>query len=307
MYRVRFHGRGGQGMKTAGRILGSAFFASGFEVQDAPRYGAERRGAPMVAYVRASRRPIHERGVITHPDLVVVADDTLVPIPAAGVMSGLGPRSVVLLATAEPIETWRARLPGIRAVLALPVESSDVEALAFVGARCAAAGARMTGSIEWSAFDEALEAELSSLGAEMVDINRRQARTTWQAFADREGFVEEGPEATSTVDERPEWTDLPADPGQRAAPNIQAAATSVQVRTGLWRTVRPVVDRERCNHCTWICAPLCPDSAIAVGADGGPAIDLDHCKGCMVCAAVCPSHAIASVPEREAARAEGER
>ena len=43
MYRIRFHGRGGQGMKTASRILGTAFFLSGYEVQDAPRYGAERR------------------------------------------------------------------------------------------------------------------------------------------------------------------------------------------------------------------------------------------------------------------------
>ncbi|MEN8711676.1 MAG: 2-oxoacid:acceptor oxidoreductase family protein, partial [Arenicellales bacterium] len=45
MYRIRFHGRGGQGMKTASRILGTAFFLAGYEVQDAPRYGAERRGA----------------------------------------------------------------------------------------------------------------------------------------------------------------------------------------------------------------------------------------------------------------------
>jgi 2-oxoacid:acceptor oxidoreductase gamma subunit (pyruvate/2-ketoisovalerate family) len=63
MYRIRFHGRGGQGMKTASRVLGSAFFRAGFEVQDAPRYGAERRGAPVFAYVRADRRPIDERGV----------------------------------------------------------------------------------------------------------------------------------------------------------------------------------------------------------------------------------------------------
>ena len=39
MYRIRFHGRGGQGIKTAGRILGTAFFQEGYEVQDAPRYG----------------------------------------------------------------------------------------------------------------------------------------------------------------------------------------------------------------------------------------------------------------------------
>ena len=72
MYRIRFHGRGGQGMKTASRILGSAFFAEGFEVQDAPRYGAERRGAPIFAYVRAARYPIHERGIITRPDLATL-------------------------------------------------------------------------------------------------------------------------------------------------------------------------------------------------------------------------------------------
>jgi len=43
MFRICFHGRGGQGMKTASRILGTAFFIEGYEVQDAPRYGAERR------------------------------------------------------------------------------------------------------------------------------------------------------------------------------------------------------------------------------------------------------------------------
>ena len=56
MYRIRMHGRGGQGIKTASQILSSAFFAAGFEVQDAPRYGAERRGAPLFAVVRADRR-----------------------------------------------------------------------------------------------------------------------------------------------------------------------------------------------------------------------------------------------------------
>jgi pyruvate ferredoxin oxidoreductase gamma subunit len=89
MVRIRFHGRGGQGIKTASRILGTAFFRAGFEVQDAPVYGAERRGAPMFAYVRAAREPIRERGLIAHPDLVVVADETLAGIPAANVLLGL--------------------------------------------------------------------------------------------------------------------------------------------------------------------------------------------------------------------------
>jgi len=48
-----------------------------------------------------------------------------------------------------------------------------------------------------------------------------------------------------------------------------------------------------------VCSEFCPDSAIKVGADGRPEIDYDHCKGCMVCVAQCPPHAIAAVPERE--------
>lgn len=77
MLRIRFHGRGGQGMKTASRPLGSAAFHAGFVVQNAPVYGAERRGAPMAAFTRIAQTPILERGAIVQADLVVVADDTL--------------------------------------------------------------------------------------------------------------------------------------------------------------------------------------------------------------------------------------
>src|SRR3990172_2379813 len=107
MFQIRFHGRGGQGIKTASRVLGSAFFLEGFEVQDAPRYGAERRGAPIFAYVRAARAQIQERGVITRPDLVVVADETLIPVPSAGVLQGVSAHTVLLVNSAEPEDVWR--------------------------------------------------------------------------------------------------------------------------------------------------------------------------------------------------------
>ncbi len=107
MYRIRFHGRGGQGVKTASRILGNALFIEGFEVQDAPRYGAERRGAPIFAYVRASSEPIYERGIIQQPDLVVVADDTLVTVPTAGVLNGVTSNTVVLINSSEEAALWK--------------------------------------------------------------------------------------------------------------------------------------------------------------------------------------------------------
>ena len=106
MYRIRFHGRGGQGMKTASRVLGSAFFIEGYEVQDAPRYGAERRGAPIFAYVRASKHPINERGIILRPDLVVVADvgvdqDSQFPVARLDEARALREEAQTLLASYE--------------------------------------------------------------------------------------------------------------------------------------------------------------------------------------------------------------
>ena len=109
-------------MKTASRILGSAFFKAGYEVQDAPRYGAERRGAPIFAYVRAAKTAINERGIISHPDLVIVADDTLVGMPAAGVTLGMDAHTVLLINTHESVETWQQRLNTEARILVLAAQ-----------------------------------------------------------------------------------------------------------------------------------------------------------------------------------------
>jgi pyruvate ferredoxin oxidoreductase gamma subunit len=77
MLRVRLHGRGGHGIKTASRILGTAAFLSGWQVQDSPIYGAERRGAALTAFTRIDTEPIHERGVLATPDFILVGDETL--------------------------------------------------------------------------------------------------------------------------------------------------------------------------------------------------------------------------------------
>lgn len=77
MIKVRFHGRGGQGMKTSSRILGTAAFLSGLYAQDFPIYGAERRGAPVVAFTVVSEEPILERGYIFDPDILLISDETL--------------------------------------------------------------------------------------------------------------------------------------------------------------------------------------------------------------------------------------
>ncbi len=304
MYRIRIHARGGQGAMTASRILGSALFGEGFEVQDAPRYGAERRGAPIFAYVRANRAAILERGVIERPDLVVVADDTLIPVAAAGVLTGVTQRTVLLIHTAEDAETWQRRLGLAGPVVTLAPQLESAGELRFVGVRCAGASARLLGTISRAALTAAIREELAALGPLAVAENLELALAAYDSFEREAGCVEEAPDAAPGGVAAPDWIDLPFEEADISAPDIHAAATSVQVRTGLWRTMRPVIDLERCHRCHWLCSTLCPDGAIRVLEDGAPEIDYEHCKGCMICVAVCPTHAIAAVPETQARRAE---
>jgi len=300
MFRVRFHGRGGQGMKTASRILGSACFLAGWEVQDAPRYGAERRGAPIFAYVRADLRPIRERGIIRRPDLVVVADATLVPIPAAGVLAGLDQRSILLINSPEPAELWKDRLNLAGDVISLRAggESLERAELPYAGTACAAAAARLLGFIGPSLMDQAIREELSGLGEAVIAKNLAAARAAYESMAKHEGAVEESAAPAADGYRLPDWVDLPFEEASVSAPVIHAGLTSEAVPTGLWRTLRPVIDYERCNRCWWVCSGFCPDGAIRV-TNGTPEIDYQHCKGCLICLAQCPPHAISAVPEAE--------
>jgi pyruvate ferredoxin oxidoreductase gamma subunit len=299
MFRIRFHGRGGQGIKTSSRILGSALFREGFEVQDAPLYGAERRGAPMFAYVRAGRAPIQERGLITNPDLVIVADESLVSIPAARVLLGVTPRSVLLINSAAEPADWRRRLNLENRMITLPVGDTAREraGLPFIGAVCAGAAARLVGRVARASLEAAIRDEFGALGGEIMAHNLEHALTAYEAMAPHAGCVPEGAAIAADDYTRPGWIDVPFETARVSAPDIHAAATSVQIKTGAWRSQRPVIDYARCSRCHWICSTMCPDSAISVADDGRPVIDYDHCKGCLVCVAVCPPHAIDAEPE----------
>ena len=299
MFRIRFHGRGGQGMKTASRILGTAFFLEGYEVQDAPRYGAERRGAPIFAFVRADKNPINERGVINEPDLVVVADDSLVPVPAAGVLQGIRDNTVILINSHDSHDTWQHRLNIISPIVILP-ETEEVEdraELRYIGATCAGAAASLVGVVSKEKLEQAIREELGHLGKKVVNKNISNALTAFE-YTEQHSAVKasEGSAISAQNYSKPQWVDFPFEDARISAPTIHAGLTSVEVNTGLWRTMRPVIDYNLCKGCWWVCSTFCPDGAINV-KDGKPEIDYDHCKGCLVCVAQCPPHAIAAISE----------
>lgn len=286
-------------MKTASRILGTAFFLEGYEVQDAPRYGAERRGAPIFAYVRASREVINERGVINKPDLVIVADESLLLLPVAGVLGGVTEHSVLLIVTDQAAEVWKKQLnlQGLVFSLGSKAAIENRAGLPLVGAACVGAAAKLVGIISRKALEEAVREQLHPLGEVAIEKNRAKAMTAYDQMEGYARCVTEREEPSADSYESPHWIDLPFEDARTSAPYIHAAATSLKMETGAWRSLRPVINRRRCHRCG-LCHIFCPDGVISPDAKGYPRIDYQHCKGCLICLVQCPPHAIKAIPEK---------
>lgn len=107
---IRWHGRGGQGAKTASLLLADAAFNTGKYVQGFPEYGPERMGAPITAYNRISseRSTVHSN--IYYPDYVVVVDETL--ISSVNVTAGLKETGAIVINSAKSPDELRPMLKG---------------------------------------------------------------------------------------------------------------------------------------------------------------------------------------------------
>jgi pyruvate ferredoxin oxidoreductase gamma subunit len=116
MIEIRFHGRGGQGAVTSAELTALAAIEQGKYAQAFPSFGPERRGAPVMAFVRVSDEPIRTREKIYEPDIVVVLDPTLLDIVNVG--AGLKDNGIVVLNTTKSAEEIR-ELSGISSKLAL--------------------------------------------------------------------------------------------------------------------------------------------------------------------------------------------
>lgn len=92
---IRWHGRGGQGVVTASRILASTALKGGYYLQSLPEFGAERSGAPIAAYTRISATPIIDRGPIDTPDAIIVLDSSL--LETIDVLAGMSPTGAIVV------------------------------------------------------------------------------------------------------------------------------------------------------------------------------------------------------------------
>lgn len=107
---IRWHGRGGQGAKTACMLLADAAFTSGKYVQGFPEYGPERMGAPITAYNRISDERCDVHSFIYEPDYVVVVDESL--LEAVDVTAGLSEEGAIIINSERAPEELRPMLRG---------------------------------------------------------------------------------------------------------------------------------------------------------------------------------------------------
>jgi pyruvate ferredoxin oxidoreductase gamma subunit len=298
MLRVRFHGRGGHGIKTASRILGTAAFLSGLQAQDSPVYGAERRGAALAAFTRIDSQPIGERGPVADPDLVLLADETLLTDPAASVLGGCDLASAVFVNSPRegPSLASQYRIPSH--VLTADLTALTTELLSrgsALSAPLGAAGCALAGLKPVDLVLRAVREELEDLQLtpEVIDRNVEAARRTYASLPAVR--PRDRPVAALACPMHP-----PAYIGSsEGVPVISAPGNSPLRHTGSWRLVRPLIDLGACTRCG-ICFVLCPDGAITPDANSYPVVDYDNCKGCLICGQECPRQCIAEQKEVQA-------
>ncbi len=300
MTAIRFHGRGGQGAKTASRIVGTAAFLEGYQAQDSPVYGAERRGAPVSAFTRIASEPIRERGLIARPDLVVVADASLISDPSARVTEGVDERTVVFVNSSLSADDVRSEttLPGRLTILDL-----NEMALQHFGKRGAisallgAVAGRLVG-LRRESIREAIGRELTDLGVATMVIERNQA-VALQCYDRVQTLALEtsARQPAASAQLRPPTYESPT----RGTASITAGPNSAIRSMSGWRTFRPILHPDLCNGC-WLCFASCPEGAITIKPDGKPAIYYPHCKGCLDCVEVCPTDAITAEREPQGAQ-----
>jgi pyruvate ferredoxin oxidoreductase gamma subunit len=294
MIEVRFHGRGGQGGKVASRILGRAGFLAGLYAQDFSLFGAERRGAPVVACTRLSREPIDRRGYVEAPDIVVVLDDSLLQEARQQVLQGVRPGTTVFINTAAADVTID-ETDKLHAAHFVPI---DLTAIArrvmggniFLSAVAAGTAAKCVPAISRELLAQAVRVEVKEFGLkeELVVKNAEAALDAHAATPVPSVLAEpqdEGLVAASLDMPRV----LPV--LQFNGPTIRHPASADLRDTGSWRMERPEIELGKCKRC-FLCYLYCPEAAIRLDGEAYPHIDYDHCKGCMICYQECPTDAI---------------
>ena len=184
---IRWHGRGGQGAKTAALLLADVCFKTGAYVQGFPEYGPERMGAPITAFNRISDEEIRVHSNIYTPDLVVVVDETL--LHSVDVTAGLKEDGAIIINTSKLPDEVRPLLNGYKGkVYTLDAREISVKALGkyFPNSPMLAAAVAVSKVMEKDAFINEMKASYQHKFAkkpEVIEGNMKALTMTFDALS----------------------------------------------------------------------------------------------------------------------------
>lgn len=183
---IRWHGRGGQGAKTAALLLADVCFKTGAYVQGFPEYGPERMGAPITAFNRISDKEIRVHSNIYTPDLVVVVDETL--LESVDVTAGLKEEGAIIINTPKSVDEIKPKLKGYNGrVFTLDARAISVEALGkyFPNSPMLAAAVAVSNVMEKYEFIREMKASYEHKFAkkpEVIEGNMKALTMTYDAL-----------------------------------------------------------------------------------------------------------------------------
>lgn len=181
---IRWHGRGGQGAKTAALLLADVAFKTGKHVQGFPEYGPERMGAPITAYNRISSDVIRVHSNIYDPDYVAVVDETL--LHTVDVTAGLKKEGAIIVNTAKSKEEIMPQLNGYEGrVVTIDARAISEEALGkyFPNSPMLAAVVATTGVMSKETFLQEMRASYKHKFAKKPEVIDGNMKALEMAFA----------------------------------------------------------------------------------------------------------------------------
>lgn len=264
-------GRGGQGVVLASQILADTFARAGFFVQSFPEFKAERRGAPISAFLRWDDEPVRRRYKVRDCDVLVSVSSSP---PAPETVRLVRPGGLIILnreARFEHTGPFRiARVPASRIARRNGVLSSEGRPMGNVAVLGACVRLLLPDGLEL--LEQAIEFRMGAL----AEVN---------VVAAREGY-------DRVVRQHQTAGDTPVEAAPAAGAAVRrhlvfdvSTTDSLGNHTGSWSLDRPVLT-DACTACA-VCVPFCPEGALA---RHDHAIDVDYlyCKGCGICEVVCP-------------------
>ena len=276
----------------AAQTLAEAAVIEGNYAVAFPFFGAERRGAPVLAFTRIDSKKIYSKTQVYAPDCVVVLDDSL--LDTIDVVAGLKPEGTVVINSKEEPDDIdlgvSVRTAAVDATsVALEILKAPITNTAILGAF-----AKTTGIVRLDSLEEAIGTRFGEkLGKKTGERNALAARTAF------ERTVTGRSRGVKKLEPKKQWLptyqELPAGgaliEGKTEA-GLIGPGSFIENKVMGWATFRPLRDKEKCTMCL-LCWFYCPEGTIVRISDRGDLMtNYDYCKGCGVCANECPVDAI---------------